>query len=139
MLIFNKPENPKGTNEPDVSQEEPPKIEQEVFHIPEKLSPYFETLDNEVRLTSQEIKDYNGTIKAKTNALYDVTNVTKVSAQDIKNYINSYKIPTLPKYDGSKSITKTQVDEILDNRNLDQIISKEDLLSKEAIYVLFRA
>ncbi len=121
MLIFNKPENPKGTNEPDVSQEEPPKIEQEVFHIPEKLSPYFETLDNEVRLTSQEIKDYNGTIKAKTDALYDVTNITKVSVQDIKNYITSYSMPTLPKYDGSKSITKTQVDEILDNRNLDQI------------------
>lgn len=88
--------------------------------VPSNALKYIEELDNDVLLTNEEIVEYNNTIKLKTNYIYDL-NTNNITINEILNYINSYKIPDTPKYNDNVPITNSQIQEILENRNINNI------------------
>lgn len=88
--------------------------------IPSSALKYIENLDNEIILNYDEINKYNNDIKQKSKTIYDL-NIDYITKEEILNYINSYKIPTLPKYNGKNNITNNEIEEILQNRNIDNI------------------
>ncbi len=92
-----------------------------------KKESYVDQLSDEVILSTKEINSYNQKIKSKTDAIYDMS-ITSLSKEKIKSYINSYKAPSLPKYNGNKKITTTELNKILDNRNMDNIASQNPLI-----------
>ncbi len=80
-----------------------------------------ENEDEKVILTLQEIQEYNKKVKEKTNVLYDIDNISNLTKEDIVEFITSYNIPKLPKYDGEIEYNSSNVDNILKNRNLNNI------------------
>ncbi len=82
-----------------------------------------ENIDEKVILTLQKIQEYNKKIKERTNTLYDIDNIKSLTKEEIKKYITSYDLPKLPKYDGDIEYNTSNIDNILNNRNLDNIDS----------------
>ncbi len=86
-----------------------------------KKKSYVEALSTKTIMSLDEINSYNKKISSKTDALYNVKGISSMTAKKITNYITSYKAPTLPKYNGSKKVTSSELQKILDNRNLDEV------------------
>lgn len=84
-----------------------------------KKESYVDALSTKTIMSLDEINSYNKKISSKTDALYNVKGISSMTAKKITNYITSYKAPTLPKYNGSKKVTSSELQKILDNRNLD--------------------
>ena len=80
-----------------------------------------ENEDEKVILTLQEIQEYNKKIKERTNTLYNIDNIINLTKEDIIELITSYNLPNLPKYDGDIEYNSNNIDNILNNRNLDNI------------------
>ena len=80
-----------------------------------------ENKEEKVILSLQEIQEYNKKINDKTNALYDVDSINNLTKEDIIELITSYNLPKLPKYDGDIEYNSSNIDNILNNRNLDNI------------------
>ncbi len=80
-----------------------------------------ENEDEKVILTLQEIQEYNKKIKERTNALYDIDNINNLTKDEIINYITSYNLPKFPKYDGNIEYNISNINNILNNCNLDNI------------------
>ena len=90
-----------------------------------------ENEDKKIILTLQEIQEYNKKIKERTNTLYDIDNINNLSKEELIELITSYDLPKLPKYDGDIEYNSNNIDNILNNRNLDNI----DLNIKKGIVV----
>ena len=89
--------------------------------VPENSNAFILNLsDNDTLLTLDEIKEYNRVIESKTNYLYNM-NITSISKEEILNYINAYTISKLPKYDNGKLITNSDINDILENRNIENV------------------
>ncbi len=92
--------------------------------IPNNALKYLELIkDNEVLLNKEEITSYNKKIESKSKAIYELETYLNMSNEEIYNLISNYSLPSLPKYDGSFIYTKENIQDILDNRNLDNINS----------------
>ncbi len=77
--------------------------------------------NNDVIMSLSEIEQYNEKIKSRTNTDYDIRHITSVTSSQILSYIKGYTIPELPQYNGSSAISKSDIDKILDNCNIDNI------------------
>ncbi len=89
--------------------------------VPENSNAFILNLsDNDILLNLDEIKEYNRVIESKTDYLYNM-NINSLSKEEILNYINSYTIPKLPKYDNGKLITNSDINDILENRNIENV------------------
>ncbi len=100
--------------------------------IPPNASYFISNLsDNKVLLNYDEIKEYNNVIESKTDKLYnlDIDSITKEKLVDL---INSYDIPLLPKYNNGVSINTSNINDILENRNLENIF---DIKLKKGIVI----
>lgn len=86
-----------------------------------KKESYVDALSTKTIMSLDEINSYNKKISSKTDALYNVKGISSITAIKITNYITSYKAPTLPKYNGNTKITSSELQKILDNRNLDGV------------------
>ena len=104
-----------------ISQKKIDEDEDIVMSVPSKLEPYIGELSDDIIMSREEIDDYNQTITTKTSAIYDIYSITKINREKIKEYIDSYEIPSLPKYDDDKKITTKDVQEILKNRDLENV------------------
>ena len=89
--------------------------------VPENSNAFILNLsDNDTLLTLDEIKEYNRVIESKTDYLYNM-NITSLSKEEILNYINAYTMPKLPKYNNGKLITNSDINDILENRNTENV------------------
>ncbi len=89
--------------------------------VPENSKAFiFNLSDNDILLTIDEIKEYNRLIESKTDYLYNM-NITSLSKEKILNYINSYTIPKLPKYNDGKLITNSDINDIFENMNIENV------------------
>lgn len=97
--------------------------------VPSNALPFLQTSnENTILLNSQEIEEYNQTIAQKTDTLYELDNIKNLSKEEIIAYIDAYQIPSLPMYHQGKSISSSDVELILANRNLEAIQNKTTLL-----------
>lgn len=81
----------------------------------------------EVILSYSEIQKYNEVIKSKADMVYDLNKINSLSSNEILNYINEYKLPTLPKYNGREELNKNNTQDVLDNRNINDIKDLNDI------------
>ena len=109
------------------------KEEKEVFddtyieEIPENSKIYIENLDNEILKTSEEIESINKEIFEKSGTMFDLKNIKEVSKDKILSYINSYSLPSVPKYNDDKIVSKEDKENILANRNLEQVKTQTEI------------
>ncbi len=89
--------------------------------IPTKLAPFQETISDEALLSLEEIEEYNEDIKKKTSSFYEVDQIKTLTKEEIQKMITSYTVPSLPKYNGNKQITTSEVQIIKENRDLDNV------------------
>ena len=107
--------------------------EKEVFddtyieEIPENSKIYIENLDNEILKTSEEIESINKEIFEKSGTMFDLKNIKEVSKDKILSYINSYSLPSVPKYNDDKIVSKEDKENILANRNLEQVKTQTEI------------
>lgn len=92
--------------------------------IPTEAEYWIDHLDDKILLTEKQIMGSNQKIKKSTKSMYDLDHIDILDQKQIKNYIESYTIPKLPKYNGYLKITQKQVENILHNRNLENISTK---------------
>ncbi len=104
--------------------------------IPPNAIDFIKENDNEIILTLEEIEKYNEEIKTKTDSIFDLYKINKLTNEEISNLINKYKVPTLPKYNDLEEVTTSQINEMLDNRNLlniaDEVTVKKGIIVKRA-------
>ncbi len=89
--------------------------------IPTKLAPFQEKISDEVILSFEEIKEYNEDIQKKTSSLYEVDQIKALTKKEIEKMITSYSVPSLPKYNGNSKVTTAEVQDIKENRNLENV------------------
>ncbi len=77
--------------------------------------------DDKLILNIKEIQNYNKGIKRKADMVYDLDTIKELSKTEVLNYIMAYEMPNLPKYNGNDELTLENTQEILANRNLDDI------------------
>ena len=94
--------------------------------IPENAKKFLPK-DNTILKNITEIQEINKDIAKRTTIINDLENTKSLSKTTILNYIKKYTIPTMPKYDGSKKVTTSQINSIINNRNLDKVESKNTL------------
>lgn len=82
----------------------------------------FLTEENKVRMTEEEIKQYNQEIRNRTDKLYELDLLT-ISKEKVQSLIEQYTLPSLPKYDQDKEVTESMLQNLLENRNMNQIQS----------------
>lgn len=112
-----------GCNKKEEEIMEPKYNDSYIEIIPDNAKYYIDNLlDNKVILSLKEIEKYNKEIESKTTYLYDL-DIKTLNKEDIINFINMYTIPTLPKYDNGKEITEKEINNILENRNIDNVPS----------------
>ncbi len=100
--------------------------------IPSNASYFISNLsDSKVLLNYDEIKEYNDVIESKTNKLYNL-DIDFIAKEKLVDLINSYDIPKLPKYNNGVLITTSNINDIFENRNLENI---SDIKLKKGIVV----
>ena len=77
--------------------------------------------DNNVILSLEEIDAYNKEIMSKTSELYNLNDYYKLSKDKIRKLILSYELPSGKKYYNGLLIDAKTKEEILNNRNLENI------------------
>ncbi len=83
--------------------------------------------DNTILKNIEEIKEINKNIASRTTIINDLDNIQSLSKTEILNFINKYTIPTMPKYNGSKKVATSEINSIIDNRNLANVEDKKTL------------
>lgn len=102
--------------------------------IKENALPFINQLENDnILLTTSEIKNFNEKTMAKTSSMYNLNNINNLTKKELLDLINKYKIPKLPKYNNNKEISQNDIEQILDNLNLNQI--KETIIPKKALII----
>ncbi len=101
------------------------KIEEEINNdyieeVPKNSDKFLKLVNDDLIMNEEEIERYNQNIKEKVDMIYDM-DIKSITKKEILKYIESYSIPSLPKYNGSKEVTKEQINSILDNRNLSNV------------------
>ncbi len=103
----NNTSNNSSSNEPSINNE--------------PLNTYdIDSKDNKMLLSASQIKQYNAKIASKTSALYNL-GITYYSKEKIMEYVNSYSLPLDTKYNDGIAVTNNEKNQILENRNLDNI------------------
>lgn len=111
-----------GKKEPTKTVEERKYEEAYIETIPKNAEGFIEQLkDDNIILTTKQIDEYNQEISSKTNSIYEIDAIEEISTKERKEYIESYKLPSMPKYHNNLEITKEQLTEILNNRNIENI------------------
>ncbi len=127
LLVF-LPANEEEKENPLPSPTASPNITK-TLSIPSEWDAILENVDNEIKLTKEEIQEYNQAIRTKTDAFYDIINTSSLTKEEILSYINRYTLPTLPKYNGTSIITNKEIEEIKNNRNLENVDNQDNLAS----------
>ncbi len=130
-----KTETPKVENKPQPGKEDntispKPDVEKTPTTkptVPIKETKPTESKENNPIMTLEQIATYNKEIAKKTDALYDIENIKALSKDEILKLIEDYKMPNLPKYDNGKNVTAEQIDEILANRDIENVVSQTSL------------
>lgn len=134
FIITAAPEDPAGSTGPSsVPTDEPtsePVIEEGPAVIETRNNNALRWIGNNpdassVILTKEQIDAENRRMLNASDTLTDITSFPgTVSGSELKSMIESASLPSLPKYtDGGREITKSQLDEIVLNRNISAIQS----------------
>lgn len=78
-------------------------------------------------LNAEAIKNYNKKISEKSSSIYDLEKIKTMSKDDIKKLIEEYKVPSSPKYNNGTVVTSEEIDEILKNRDIENVSSETDI------------
>ncbi len=100
-----------------------PKSEGEIMaqHFIEQIN------EDRVLMSEEEIQNYNQAVMNRSKFMYHLDSFHVLTKKEVQNYINSYSFPKLPQYNGTKKITSSTVQKILDNRNLNAIPDKVEV------------
>ena len=82
---------------------------------------YIDDRDSNVILSLEEIEAYNKEIRNKASELYNLNDYYKLSKEEISKLILSYELPSGKKYYNGLLIDDKTKEEILSNRNLENI------------------
>lgn len=96
--------------------------------VPLGAKTFIEQIENDdVILTTEEIKKYNQIVASKTDRIFDLSSIDKRTKEEISNYIGQYSVTQLPKYHQYREVGSSVVDEILENRNMTAIKDQYDI------------
>lgn len=95
--------------------------------IPDSAKKFIDGLADDIILTPHEIEEYNAEIRSKTDSIFNLSEIDSITSSEIRNLITKYTVPTLPKYTGNGAVTNSEVNNMLANRNLDNITDKKTI------------
>ncbi len=95
--------------------------------IPDNARKFIKDSDSETILTLDEIYSYNKKIQSKTDSIFELDKIQSMTSSEITNLITQYKVPSLPKYTGNGIVSDNDINQMLDNRNINDIEDKDKI------------